>query len=107
MEALLGSAAFGVSPLALPLGSSTSYMQPAGQRKRGKATLVKKPACAETFPTAREKVLFWLKLKAQYSINFLILPGLFLIRVLFSSLFFITPPMIFLIKCTASGSSDL
>lgn len=69
MEALLGSAAFGVSPLALPWGSSASYMQPAGQRERRRATLVKKPACGETFPTARKKVLFKLMLKAQYSIS--------------------------------------
>ena len=53
MEALLGSAAFGVNPLALPWGSGASYMQPAGQRRRrGKATLVKKPACAGMFPAA-------------------------------------------------------
>lgn len=50
MEALLGSAAFGVSPLALPWGSSACYMQPAGQRRRGKATLVRKATCTETVP---------------------------------------------------------
>lgn len=63
MEALLGFAAFGVSPLALPWGSSACYTQPAGQRRGGKATLVKKAACAETLPTARQSVV----LQAHYS----------------------------------------
>lgn len=57
VQALLGSAAFGVSPLALPWGSSACYMQPAGQRRGGKATLVKEPACTETVLTRQSVVL--------------------------------------------------
>lgn len=70
MEALLGSAAFGVSPLALPWGSSASYVQPAGQRKRGKATLVKKPACAETFPYCQRKSVVFAKTKGTIQYQF-------------------------------------
>lgn len=69
-EAPLGLAAFGVSPLALPWGSSVSYMQPAGQRNRGKATFVQKPPCAETFPPAGENVLFWPKPKGTLQCHF-------------------------------------
>lgn len=54
MEALLGSAAFGVSPLALPWGSSACYTQPAGQRRGEKATLVKKQEFTETVPIATQ-----------------------------------------------------
>lgn len=43
VEALLGSGAFGVSPLALPWGTGAHYMQPVGQRGMGGGgTLVRK-----------------------------------------------------------------
>lgn len=56
-EALLGSAAFGVSPLALPWGSSACYVQPVVQGRGGRATLVKRPTCTITVPTARQSVV--------------------------------------------------
>ena len=66
MEALLGSAAFGVSPLALPWGRSACYTQPAGQRRGEKATLVKKQTFTQTVPTDTPSPV---KLKAHYSIK--------------------------------------
>lgn len=57
MEALLGSAAFGVSPLALPWGSGACYTQPAGQRRGVKAALVRGAVCTETFLAVRQSVV--------------------------------------------------
>ena len=69
MEALLGSTAFGVSPLALPWGGSAHYMQPAGRRRGGKAALVRKP---QTQLLQSEKVLLRLELKVAMSCSNLI-----------------------------------
>lgn len=62
MEALLGSAASGVSPLALPWGSSACYTQPAGQRRGGKTTLVKREFLL------LDEVLLWLKLNHSFKL---------------------------------------
>lgn len=59
MKPLLGSAAFGVSPLALPWGSSACYMQPAGQRRgEERQGFIKKRVCKTTTNTVHNNILF-------------------------------------------------
>lgn len=47
MWALLGSAAFAASPLALPQGPRICFTQRRACRRQGKAALAQKAACAE------------------------------------------------------------
>lgn len=65
MKALLGSAASAVSPLALPWGGGACYMQTPGQRRGGKATLVK-----ERVPAARHSLVVIAVKGASHASNF-------------------------------------